>query len=575
MTAPPDTLAPAVDPILLEVIRNKLDGIAQEMELTLVRSAFSVIVKEALDASASLFTLRGEPLAQAVAIPAHLAMLVPMVGAILRDHPIETMRPGDAYLMNDPYDGASHLPDIAVVVPVFVDGRPVALSTALSHHQDVGGMTPASVPTNATEIFQEGVRIPPLRLRRDGVLDPTLIAILKRNVRLPDIFMGDLNAQLACCSIGARRIEELGRAHGVRRLTMMFDALLDHAERMTRKGIEALPDGTYRYGFVLDNDGVDLDRRLHIEVAAIIDGDTVRFDFTGTSAQARGPVNAVPAGALGAGGFALKAILDPHIPSNGGCFRPMNLTLPEASLVNPREPAPVSCRSVTMKGMAAAVLGALRQAAPDKVPADASGELMLVHFGGTDATGRRYITSQLLAGGTGASLEQDGTDVIETDVTNCMNVPAEALELSGPLRVHSLSLVPDSGGAGRQRGGLGCEQRIEILGDDVTMTYRADRHYWAPPGFAEGRSGSLAEGWIDRANGRREVIPSKLVTRVSKGDHITIRTAGGAGYGDPADRLAEARCRDVEDGKVSATAAVSIWGAPAIASASVQKEPTS
>lgn len=557
------TVAPIpheIDPILLEVIRNKLDGIADEMEMTLVRSAFSVIVKEALDASASLFTIEGEPLAQSVAIPAHLSMLVPMVGAILRDHPIETMREGDAYLMNDPYDGASHLPDIAVVMPIFVEGRPLALSAALTHHQDIGGMTPASVPTNATEIYQEGVRIPPLRLRRDGAFDETLIALMKQNVRLPDIFMGDLNAQIACCSIGARRLQELAETYGGNLLRSLFSELLDRSERMVRNAIGGLPDGTYRYELQMDNDGVDLDRRLTIKVAVTVAGEEINFDFTGTSPQARGPINAVPAGALGAGSFAIKAITDPSIPNNGGCFRPLHFVLPEGSLVNPKEPAPVSCRSVTLKAIVGCVLGAMREAAPDRVPADASGELMLVHFGGRDDAGKPYITSQLLAGGSGASRKMDGTDVIETDVTNCMNVPTEALEMSAPLRVHSLRLRTDSGGAGEHRGGLGCEQAIELLSGEATMTYRGERHFWVSPGHDGGHSGAAAAGWIDRADGRREEMPSKMVTRVAAGDLVTIRTAGGAGYGEPRRRTAAAVEADLDNGKVGRQAAVDCYG---------------
>lgn len=553
------TIHHGVDPILLEVIRNKLDGIAEEMEMTLVRSAFSVIVKEALDASASLFTITGEPLAQSCAIPAHLSMLIPMVGAILRDHPVETMQEGDAYLMNDPYDGASHLPDVAVVMPVFVDGRPIALSAALTHHQDIGGMAPASVPTNATEIFQEGLRLPPLRLLRDGDFNDTLIALLKRNVRLPEVFMGDLNAQIACCSTGARRLKDLADTYGGNLLRALFGELLDRSERMVRNAITALPDGTYRYELQMDNDGVDLDRRLTIKVAVTISGDEMTFDFTGTSLQARGPINAVPAGALGAGCFAIKAITDPSIPNNGGCFRPLHFELPEGSLVNPREPAPVSCRSVTLKAIVGCALGALRKAAPDRVPADASGQLMLVHFGGRNRAGKPYITSQLLAGGAGASHRLDGVDVIETDVTNCMNVPAEALEMSGPLRVHSLRLRADSGGAGTHRGGLGCEQTIEMLDGEAIMTYRGDRHFWVSPGHAGGQSGAAAAGWIERADGRREEMPSKLVTRVTSGDRITICTAGGAGYGHPNYRPAKDVQADIDNGKISREAATAVY----------------
>lgn len=540
-----------IDPITLEVVRNKLDGIANEMEMTLVRSAFSTIVKEALDASASIFTADGEPLAQSLAIPAHLTMLVPMVRTILKTFPVNTMRDGDLYILNDPYDGASHLPDISVVMPIFHGGRVIAFTAALTHHQDLGGMTPASVPTNATEIFQEGFRIPPLRLRRDGKYDETLLALLRQNVRLPAVFTGDLNAQIACCTIGGRRLADLAAQYGGNHLAALFDELLDRSERMVREALRKLPEGTYRYTNWLDNDGVELDRRLKIEVAVTIRDGTILFDFEGTSPQARGPINAVPAGAFGAGCFGVRAVSDPHIPNNGGCFRPMAFKLPEGSLVNPKEPAPVGCRSVTLKALAGCVLGALRQAAPDRIPADPSGELVLVHFGGARSDGSRFITSQLLAGGAGAGPRDDGADVIETDMTNCMNVPVEALEMEAPLRVHSMRLAADSGGPGRQRGGLGCVQEFEMLVDDVAVTYRGERHFFAPPGFAGGGAGGLAQAVIHRSDGAVERIPSKIVTRLMKGDRLVIVTAGGGGYGSPAERSREQIAEDLANGKIT------------------------
>src|SRR5262249_43079508 len=245
-----------VDPITLEVVRNKLDGIANEMQLTLVRSAFSSIVKEGLDASASLFTMQGETLAQAIAIPIHLGTLIQMVGNLLETYPPATMHERDIYILNDCYLGGTHLPDIAIMMPVFSHGSAVAISAAMTHHQDVGGMTPGSTPTNATEIFQEGIRIPLLKYRDRGIYNETLIKMLPRNVRLPDILMGDLNAQIAACSIGARRLQELAELHGRRRLMSYFAELLDRSERMTRQALSMLPRQTYYYSDYLDNDGV-------------------------------------------------------------------------------------------------------------------------------------------------------------------------------------------------------------------------------------------------------------------------------------------------------------------------------
>lgn len=338
------------DPITLEVVRNKLDGIANEMQLTLVRSAFSAIVKEGLDASAALFTLQGETLAQALAVPIHLGALVPMVGRLIHDVPLETMRAGDIWILNDTYMGGTHLPDIAIMMPVFAGGEPVAISAAMTHHQDVGGMAPGSTPTNATEIFQEGIRIPLLKFFDQGTPNETLVAMLRRNVRLPDILMGDINAQVAACHIGARRLAELAAAQGTETLRSIIAELLDRAETISRAALRQLPAGTYRHADLMDNDGVDLDKRIRIEVAVTIADGTMCCDFTGSSPQVRGPFNCMPSGPYAAACFALRAVTDPHnrIPNNGGCFRAIDSSCRRAAWsirANPRPPAAARPRS--------------------------------------------------------------------------------------------------------------------------------------------------------------------------------------------------------------------------------------
>jgi len=314
-------------------------------------------------------------------------------------------------------------------MPIFSRGRPIAISAAMTHHQDVGGMTPGSTPTNATEIFQEGIRIPLLPFRQGEVLNETLIAMLRRNVRLPDVLMGDINAQVAACTIGARRLAAVAASFGREKLLALFDELLSRAETMTRQALRGLRPGTYRYADFLDNDGIELDRLVRIEVAVTIGDGTMHCDFTGTSPQVRGPFNCMASGPYAAACFALRAVTDPEarIPNNGGCFRPISFHLPEGSLVNPREPAPTGCRTSTIKRITTCILGALRQAAPDRVPADSGSEIVIMHFGGQRSDGRRYVTSQLLVAGSGASNQMDGVDVIETDASNCLNVPAEAL----------------------------------------------------------------------------------------------------------------------------------------------------
>ena len=540
-----------LDPVTVEVVRNKLEGVANEMQSTLLRSSFSSIVKEGLDASASLFTIGGETLAQATAIPIHLATLIPVVRAILAKYPAGQMHDGDLFLMNDPYCGGTHLPDIGLVMPVFHAGAPIALSAAMTHHQDVGGMSPGSVPTNATEIYQEGIRIPPLKYRDAGRLNETLVELLRLNVRIPESFTGDLNAQIAACSIGDRRLRELADRHGVARLHAVFEALLQRSEQLTRDAIGRLPDGEYRYEDFLDNDGIDLDQPIRIAVAVSVRGDSVEIDFEGTSAQVRGPFNCVPSGAYAAAYFAVTAMTDPAIPTNGGCFRPIVLRLPSASIVNPVEPAPVNARTATIKRIAGCIIGALREAIPGDSPADAAGELLVLAFGGERRDGSRYVVGELIASGSGASEGMDGVDVIETDGSNCMNLPVESLEMDVPIRVLRSELRADSGGEGAFRGGLGISREYEILSGDVAFTHRGERHVHPAQGARGGGPGARAHSVIYRVDGATETIPSKLMTRLRAGDRVLINTAGGGGYGDPGRRSAKQRAGDVLDGKVS------------------------
>ena len=549
-----------LDPITVEVLRHKLDGIANEMETTLLRSSFSPIVKEGLDASASLFTLNGETLAQAIAVPIHLATLIPIVAKLREAFPPETMAEGDIYILNDPYLGGTHLPDIALVMPVFHQGRPIAFSATMTHHQDVGGMSPGSVPTNATEVYQEGIRIPPLKLREGETFNETLVAMLRQNVRIPDTFMGDLNAQVAGCTVGARRLSELAETFGHNRLSVAFEDLLDRSEILTRQAIEAIPDGTYSYVDYLDNDGIELGKRIRIEVAVTVEGSSIRCDFDGTDDQVKGPFNCVPSGSQAAAYYAVRAITDPTIPTNGGCFRPVQLDLPAGSLVNPREPAPVNARTATIKRITGCILGALKQAMPERMPADSGGELLILMFGGERRDGSRYVTGELIAAGSGAGAKRDGVDVIETDATNCMNLPVEALEMDAPIRVHRTALRTDSGGAGTHRGGLGITREYEILEGEVAFTHRGERHFCAARGAAGGGDGAEAVSTIRRADGTEETVPSKLVSVLHPGDRLIVETAGGGGYGDAAGRDGAAVQADLDDGKISREAAAETYG---------------
>jgi N-methylhydantoinase B len=549
-----------LDPIAVEVIRNKLEGIANEMQHSLLRSAFSPIVKEGLDASASLFTLGGETLAQSISIPIHLGTLIPIVGEILKRNPVETLAEGDIFIMNDPYLGGTHLPDIAIIMPVFVDGRLLGLSATMAHHQDVGGMTPGSVPTNATEIFQEGIRIPPLKLASAGKIDENLMQILRLNVRLPDLFMGDINAQIAACNVGRRRLRELCANYDHQFLSAVFKSLLDRSEVMTRDALGRIPAGEYHYTDYLDNDGIVIDERIRISVTVIVDNGEITFDFDQTSAQVKGPLNCVPSGSLSAACFAVRVLTGSDIPTNGGCFRPIHLKLPEGSIVNPREPAAVNARTSTIKRIAGCMVGAFQQVLPDKITADSASEMLILQFGGQHRDGRRFVVGELIASGSGAGIRSDGIDVIETDASNCMNLPVEALELEAPVRVRRFGLRRDSGGPGEYRGGLGVVREYEILDAEIKLTHRGERHYCAARGCHGGQEGARSFSTIIRASGSEEVIPSKRVTELTRNDRLIIETAGGGGYGPPSKRSRERVLADILDGKISRKAAVEIYG---------------
>jgi N-methylhydantoinase B/oxoprolinase/acetone carboxylase alpha subunit len=549
-----------LDAITLEVIRNKLEGIANEMQMTLLHSAFSPIVKEGMDCSAAIFTADGQTMAQATAIPIHLATMIPALHAVLAKYPLATMAPGDVYLLNDPYCGGTHLPDITLFVPVYADSRVVAFSVTTVHHQDMGGMAPGSIPTNATEIYQEGLRIPPLKWIEAGRENETLKEIMRLNIRLSDTFFGDLNAQLAACRVGERRVAELCQAYGSGGIEQAFRLLLDRSEAMTRAALRKLPEGTFHYVDWLDNDGVELDRKVRLQVAVTVRDGAIHFDFSGTDAQLKGPLNCVPSGAQAAAYYAVRALTDASIPTNGGCFRPVSLHLPEGSLVNPVAPAPVNARTATIKRMCGMMVGALAEAVPERVPAASASVSTMLAFGGRRADGSSFIVSELIAAGTGAGLRSDGVDCLQTDGSNSMNLPLEALGMDAPLRVLRFGLRADSGGAGQQRGGLGVRKEYEVLGDDIRFTYRGERHFTQARGSHGGGPGAFARASIHRADGRTEEIRSKIVTTLHKGDRLVVETAGGGGFGDPKQRPRELVAADVRNGKVSAAAAREVYG---------------
>ena len=551
----------SLDPITLEVLRNRLDAIADNMESTLIRCAYSGIIKEGADCSVALFDVSGQTIAQGLAIPVHLGSMPPAVKTMLADFPASEMSEGDVIIMNDPYQGGQHNPDIICIVPVVHRGETVALAVSLAHQQDVGGRTAGSNPTDATDVFEEGLCIPPLKLMENGRMVAVVEALIRRNVRYPDLIFGDLNAQIACGKTAANEMVALLEKYGHDVIFEAITELMNRAETQTRKEIEKIPDGTYHFTDWLDNDGVELEKRIGITVAVTIKGSEVHADFTGTSPQVRGPLNAVPSCALSAVRYVIRVITDPEIPNNEGCYRMIRLTIPEKSVLNPQRPAPVSCRAVTLRRIVDTTLGAFAQALPGRMPAANNGHPLVGHFGGIDeTTGKPFILSEMGTGGMGARPTKDGIDCLCTDTSNAKNIPIEIGESSAPLRIRYYRIRTDSGGAGRYRGGCGFEKEYECLDDNIVLAHRGERHYTRPWGQAGGEPAASSRSVVVRADGSEEVVPSKQNIHLNRDDRIIMWTAGGGGYGDPLERPAERVLDDVLDLRVSPEAARELYG---------------
>jgi len=546
---------------LSEVVRNRLDVIADEMETVLLRSSHSIVIKEGGDATCAIFDAGGEALAHAVAIPLHLGAMRPALAQVLARY-ARSAREGDVYVMNDPYDGGTHLPDVIVCAPVFHDGRLVALTAALSHHQDVGGMVLSSMPAHATEVFQEGLMIPPVRLYDAGELNDDVLRLILRNVRLPQSFRGDLDGQVAAVLTGRRRLLELIGDIGFDAFAAATVELLDRSERMTRAAVAEIQPGTYRFHDYLDHDGIELDRKIRIEAAVTVGDGDFTVDFTGTDRQCRGPVNAPPSTAFSAVAYVLRALSDAATPINGGSERPIRLVLPEGTLVNPIRPAPVSLRAHAARRIVDVLLGALVEALPDRIPACSASINGAFSYGGIDPlTGQTFaITDTNIAAGMGALADRDGVETLEMHTTNLLTIPVEALELSAPVLVHRHVLRADSGGPGRFRGGLGAERALELRRGSAVCSVRFERHETSPWGLHGGGDGARWQATLRRPDGPEETLPGKTVLDLGAGDVLTVLTGGGGGFGDPFERDPQAVVEDWLAGKVTLLHARDAYG---------------
>jgi N-methylhydantoinase B len=519
----------AVNAISLEVFKHLFASVAEEMGVTLQRASFSPNIRERLDFSCAVFDSQARMVAQAAHIPVHLGSIPASVAAALEAVPDWT--PGDVVILNDPYRGGTHLPDVTMVSPVFVEEALSFFVASRAHHADVGGMAPGSLPLS-TELYQEGIIIPPVRLVEAGKRNEAVLALITANSRAPQERQGDLEAQLAAHRVGERRLAAIVAEHGAARVESHAAALLDYARRMTEAVIETTPDGTYTFEDALEGDG-QIEQPIPIQATITVQGARMHVDFAGSAPQVAGNLNAVEAIVRSATWYCVRLLAAEDVPVNHGCFAPVTVSVPEHCVLNPDFPAAVGAGNVeTSQRVVDVVLGALAQALPDRIPAASQGTMNNVTLGG-HVDGRPFVYYETIGGGHGGGPQGPGLSGRHSHMTNTRNTPVEALEMALPVRVVAYALREGSGGRGKQNGGEGIRRVYDFLAPaEVTVT--SERRRAGPYGLAGGQAGQPGANHLIRDGGTRD-LGGKQAVSVRPGDRLVIETPGGGGWGTPAD----------------------------------------
>ena len=551
----------ALTAIEIEVLRSALTAAAAEMDVTIWRTSRSTIVRELLDYSTAVFDADGYNLAQSARIPMHLNSM----GAALRELverfvPLEDWHPGDVVVTNDPYCGGQHLPDILTFRPVFQGERRVAIVGTLCHHIDVGGSAAGSYGSSATEVFQEGLRIPPMKLYRGGVLNAEVWAMILQNVRKPDLLSGDLEAQLASLAVGEANLQRLAAKYGVETFLEAGRRILDMSEAAMRAAIGRMPDGVYTFEDHIDDDGITGDP-VRLAVAIEIRGDEIHVDLSGCAKQVAGPINATTSMASCAVYYAVIACADEPIPANAGCYRPVRMIAPPGTVVTAAHPAPVAHRIATIHRLANTIFGALAAAVPERIPAAYYGVSYVCTFQTVAESGERKVLVEIEIGGSGGHPQQDGANTYSSGMHNNSNIPVEMIESDMPLTLVGYGLMPDSGGPGLRRGGLGLWREWRVDAPEAAFTCSLDRFKYPPYGLSGGGPGSLGRLLLKR-NGETQTLGSKITNMpLRRGDVIRLETSGGGGWGDPRARDLAAVVSDLQLGYVTRSAATREYGA--------------
>src|SRR5712664_1754683 len=537
-----------LDPISFEILKNSLISIAEEMGVVLRKSSFSPNIKERRDYSCALFNASGQLVAQAEHIPVHLGAMPYSVQAVMKEFKNDLVE-GDDIIVNDPYRGGTHLPDISMVSPIFFKETLVGFAANRAHHSDVGGVAPGIMSALSRDVNQEGVRIPPIKIWTMGKPNQQILDFVLSNVRTPDERLGDLRAQRAANLVGAKRLGQLLKKSSVSTVETGMDQLIDYSEELMIKKIRELPrESSSAIGY-LDDDGFST-TDIPLRVKVTIGRQSILFDFSGSARQVQGPLNAVYSVTLSAVYYVVRCVTDSSIPANGGCFKPIQVTAPSGTIVNAEPPAPVAGGNVeTSTRIVDVTLNAFSGIIPERVCAACQGTMNNVTIGGIDTRPGKYLTYyETIAGGFGARYNKDGVDGIHSHMTNTLNTPIEALESAYPLRFKRCELVRRSGGKGKFRGGLGIRRDTEVLAEGSTISLMGERQRHRPWALMGGRSGSPGEYGIARGN-KMKALSSKTTLSANAGDVLTVTTPGGGGYGPSSQRTGDKIRQDTADGK--------------------------
>ena len=551
-------MAEIKDPIAFELFKNTIFSIADEMALTICRTTYSGVLRDNMDFSTAFADASGKLVAQGLTLPGHLGSIPDALDVVVERYGAE-MKPGDMYIMNDPFDGGMHLPDIFIFKPIFVEDQRLAFAATICHHADVGGRVPGSKASDSTEIYQEGLRIPPLKLFDQGVRNDTMWSIIEKNVRIPVQVFGDLRAQLAACHIAEKQFLELVDDYGKATVEIYMAEIIDYAERLTRAAVSNLPDGTVSFEDWIDDDGIDIDQPIRLFVTITKQGDTMSFDWSGSSEQVKGAINNTLSYTKAASYTAVRSILPDGIPNNEGVFRAISVEAPTGTIANAVLPAACAARGLTGFRMVDCAFGALAFLTPEKVGAASDGGNTGVSIGGYDENRKPYIFVDFACGTWGGRPWADGLQGNSNIFANMASQSVEVIEAEQPIEILAYEFLTDRAGAGQYRGGAPYRRDYRFLEKEAILQVRSDRRSVRPYGLYGGRAGKPSMNYLN-PDGNNQVLTTKPTMNISHGDVFRHELAGGGGWGDPYKRDPEAVVQDVRNELVTAEAARAEYG---------------